>query len=300
MRIIFMGTPEFSVPTLKTLIKHHEVIAVYTQAPKPAGRGQHEQISPIHELANQFKIKVLTPKTLRKAEPQQELIDLNADIIVVVAYGLILPKEILNASKYGCINIHPSLLPFYRGAAPMQRTILAGEKETAMCIIKMDEGIDTGDILMIEKLALPSDIAYPTLSNKMSHLGAELLLKTLNNIDNIIPQKQIGEGTYAAKISKEESELNWYEDSELLIRKVRALNPWPGTYFMHAGEKIKVLDAETKPQKHNYIPGTIIDHNKLIIACVHGLFQPLIMQRAGKKPMSTSEFLRGYKINSFN
>lgn len=298
MRIIFMGTPEFSVPTLEALIKEHEVIAVYTQAPKPAGRGQHEQLSPVHESANKFSIKVFTPKTLKKPDIQQELINLKADVIVVVAYGLILPTEVLNATKYGCINIHPSLLPFYRGAAPMQRTILSGEKETAMCIMKMDEGIDTGDILMMEKLPLPSDITYPILSSKMSHLGAKLLLDTLKNINNIIPCKQNGEGSYAAKISKEESELNWHESSEFLVRKVNAFNPWPGTYFLNGEEKIKVLNAKSFNEQHYHKPGTIIDQNNLVIACSHGLFQPLILQRAGKKPMKTSDFLRGYKIEN--
>jgi methionyl-tRNA formyltransferase len=154
MKIIFMGTPEFSVPTLKALITKHEVIAVYTQAPKPAGRGQREVLSSVHNLANQLNIPVYTPKTLRNIEAQAEFASLGADIAVVVAYGLILPKQVLNAYKYGCINIHPSLLPFFRGAAPMQRTILAGEKETAMCIMQMDEGVDTGDILLMEKVLL--------------------------------------------------------------------------------------------------------------------------------------------------
>ena len=283
-----MGSPEFSLPTLKTLIQEHEVVAVFTQAPKPAGRGQKETLSPVHVLANQLNIPVYTPKTLRKAEAQEEFRSIDADVAIVVAYGLILPKEILSACKYGCINIHPSLLPFYRGAAPMQRTILAGEKETAMCIMQMDEGVDTGDILLMEKMPLKEDVTYMQHSNNMAEIGAKLLLQVLNNIDNIKPIKQIGEASYASKIQKEEGELNWNEDSEVLIRKVRALNPWPGTYFYNNGEKIKVLDAKICDENNQ--PGS------LVIACKKGFFQPTIMQRSGKKAMPVAEFLKGYKI----
>jgi len=296
MKIIFMGTPEFSIPTLEALNKQHEVIAVYTQAPKPAGRGQMETLSPVHSLANKLNIPVFTPKTLRKAEAQAEFINLGADAAVVVAYGLILPKEILTACKYGCINIHPSLLPFYRGAAPMQRTILAGETETAMCIMQMDEGIDTGDILLMERMPLGTEITYTQLSNSMAELGAKLLLQALANIDKITPQKQIGEGSYAAKLQKEEGELNWEENSEVLMRKVLALNPWPGTFFYNNGEKIKVTAARVYNELHSQNPGTIINEKELIIACGKGLFQPTIMQRPGKKAMPANEFLKGYNI----
>jgi len=290
-----MGTPEFAVPTLKLLSQHHEVIAVYTQAPKPAGRGYHETLSPIHQLANELKIPVYTPKTLRKPEPQTEFANLKADAAVVIAYGLILPKEVLTATKHGCINIHPSLLPKYRGAAPMQRTILAGEKETAMCIMQMDEGIDTGDILLSKKIVLDDKITYPELSNNMASLGAEMLIKALADIDNIQPQKQTEDGAcYAHKIDKQEGELSWQEDAEVLARKVRAFNPWPGTYFINNNEKIKILSATYETSNHSYNPGTIINDKTLKIACKSGFFIPLILQRPGKKPMSTSEFFRGY------
>ena len=292
-----MGTPEFSVPTLQALNQYHEVIAVYTQAPKPAGRGQLETLSPVHQLANQLNIPVFTPKTLRKSEAQVEFASLGADCAVVVAYGLILPNEILTACKYGCINIHPSLLPFYRGAAPMQRTILAGEKETAMCIMQMDEGIDTGDILLMEKMNLPSEMNYLELSKHMSSLGAKLLIEVLDNIDSIEPQKQIGRGSYANKLQKEEAELNWREDSEILRRKVLALNPWPGTFFYNQDEKIKVFEAKSFNEEHQYQPGTIINEKELLIACGRGLFQPTIVQRPGKKAMPVSEFLKGCQLN---
>ena len=299
MKIIFMGTPEFALPTLEALHKKHEIIAVYTQAPKPAGRGQAETLSPIHKLALSLNLPVYTPKTLRKAQPQEEFSALKADVAVVIAYGLILPKEILNATPYGCINIHPSLLPKFRGAAPMQRTILAGEKETAMCIMQMDEGIDTGDILMTKKVSLNDKITYPELSNNMAKLGAEMLIQVLDNIDNITPQKQSEIGTcYANKITKEEAELNWQETAEQLMRKVRVFNPWPGTFFYHNGEKIKVLSAQYNASNHDHKPGTIIDQKLLIIACAEGSFQPLILQRPGKNPTATADFLRGYKIEN--
>jgi methionyl-tRNA formyltransferase len=297
MKIIFMGTPEFSVPTLKALAKEHQVVAVYTQAPKPAGRGQMETLSPVHNLANQLNIPVFTPKTLRKVEAQEEFASIDADVAVVVAYGLILPKEVLTAYKFGCINIHPSLLPFYRGAAPMQRTILAGEKETAMCIMQMDEGVDTGDVLLMEKVPLKPEATYLELSSHMAELGAELLLKVLADIDNIKPVKQVGDGSYASKIQKEEGELNWHEDCDVLIRKVRGLNPWPGTYFYNNGEKIKVLGAEVYNEAHQHKPGTIVNEKELIIACGKGMFRPTIIQRPGKKAMPVSEVLKGYKIS---
>jgi methionyl-tRNA formyltransferase len=293
MKIIFMGTPNFAVPTLNALHQEHEVIAVYTQAPKPAGRGQSETLSPIHMLANQLNIPVYTPKTLRKAEAQAEFSSLKADCAVVIAYGLILPKEILIACPYGCINIHPSLLPKFRGAAPMQRTILAAEKETAMCIMQMDEGIDTGDILLMEKTPLDEKITYLELSDNMANLGAKLLLQVLNNIDSIVPQKQTGEASYATKLTKEESILDWQDSSKNLARKVRALNPWPGTTFEYDGEKIKVLEAAHHDLEHNLKPGTITPN--LMISCAEGFFQPLVLQRAGKKALALTEFLRGFK-----
>lgn len=297
MKIIFMGTPDFALPTLELLSQQHEVIAVYTQAPKPAGRGQAETLSPVHILANKFNIPVFTPKSLRNAMSQAEFAALNADAAVVIAYGLILPKEILQAPKYGCINIHPSMLPKFRGAAPMQRTILAGEKETAMCIMKMDEGVDTGDIYKMKKVHLDNAITYPELANNMAHLGAEMLVEVLADIDNITPWKQTEEGVcYAKKIAKEEGELNWHESSEQLMRKVRVFNPWPGTFFYDGDEKIKVLAAKSENILHEYQPGTVIDEKSLVIACSEGFFQPLIMQRPGKKPIATTDFLRGYKL----
>jgi methionyl-tRNA formyltransferase len=297
MKIIFMGTPEFSLPTLQALHKKHQIIAVYTQAPKPAGRGKKETLSAVHKLANSLSLPVYTPRTLRKAEAQEEFSALGADCTVVIAYGLILPQEIIDATPYGCINIHPSDLPKYRGAAPMQRSILAGETETAMCIMQMDAGIDTGDVLSMEKVSLNDEITYPELSDNMAMLGAKNLIKVLDNIDTITPQKQSEiNACYASKIIKEEAELNWNETAENLMRKIRVFNPWPGTFFYHNNEKIKVLSAKYDAASHDFKPGTIIDDQLLIVACAQGTFQPLIMQRPGKNPTATIDFLRGNKI----
>lgn len=301
MKIIFMGSPEFSLPTLQALHKKHQVIAVYTQAPKPAGRGKKETLSPVHQLADSLGLPVYTPRTLRKAEAQEEFKSLGADCAVVIAYGLILPKEILEATPRGCINIHPSDLPKYRGAAPMQRTILAGEKDTAMCIMQMDEGIDTGDVLSMEKVSLNNEITYSELADKMSHLGARNLIEVLDNIDQITPQKQSEiNACYASKITKEEAELNWDDSAKNLMRKIRVFNPWPGTFFYHNNEKIKVLSAKYDDAPHDFKPGTIIDEKLLIIACKQGSFQPLTLRRPGKNSTATVDFLRGYRIESFN
>lgn len=294
-----MGTPDFSLPTLKAIAKEHQILAVYTQPPKPAGRGQVETLSPVHQLAKELNIPVFTPKTLRKAEAQEQLRSLDAECAIIVAYGLILPQEVIDIFPYGCINIHPSMLPKYRGAAPMQRTILDNEKETAMCIMQMDAGIDTGDILAMEKVVLDDKITYPELSKNMSNLGAKLLLSVLENIDDITPQKQTEiDACYANKITKEEAELNWNEDAWQSILKIRVLNPWPGTFFYHNKEKIKVLAANFIELDHKEAPGSIIDSKLLTIACKKDALQPTILQRPGKAPVAASDFLRGYKFNS--
>ena len=296
MKVIFMGTPEFAVPTLEALYKEHQVVAVYTQAPKPAGRGHKETFSSIHNFALKSNIPIYTPKSFRNEDSQAEFKALEADCIIVAAYGLILPKLVLTHCKYGCINIHPSSLPLFRGAAPIQRTILAGDKSTSMCIMQMDEGVDTGDILKQEEVKLDEMITFPELSNSMAKLGAELLLEVLSDIKNIIPKKQQGESCYAKKITKEEGELNWNESGENLMRKVRALNPWPGTFFYNGSEKIKVKEAKFYKEDHNQQPGTVIDSKNLKIACKTGSFQPLIVQKPGKNAMKIEDFLKGNKI----
>ncbi len=249
MDIIFMGTPEFALPTLKALneSKQHNIKAVFTAYPKSKGRGMKLTPSPVGEFAACFNLPVYTPKTLRSEEVQKQIHDIEADLIVVVAYGFIIPKSILYAKKYGCLNIHPSMLPKYRGAAPLQRVIITGEKETAVCIIQMDEGLDTGDILMSTRFSLEEDITLIDLHDKCAKIGADILLKTLQSINNLSPISQdslIKDGKclidgrelddkviYAKKLTKEEAEISWNEDAFVIDCKVRGSNPWPGIHF---------------------------------------------------------------------
>ncbi|MDF2965988.1 MAG: fmt [Rickettsiaceae bacterium] len=299
MKVIFMGTPEFAVPSLQAIIdSNHIVQAVFTQMPKPKGRGYEVTISPIHALADKYNIPVFTPKTLRNEEIQSQVDEIDADIIVVVAYGFIIPKRILEAKKFGCLNIHPSRLPRFRGAAPLQRTIMAGDKETSVCIMQMDEGLDTGDIILEEVFALPDDITLPELHNICSELGAKLLIKVLNNIDSLPRIAQTEEGViYAHKISKEEARINWQDSAFTIDCKIRGLNPWPGSYFIYKGEQIKVLKAKYEDTSRDYVPGTVLSGD-LTIACGKGLLTLLELQRPGKKALKTQEFLMGFPIKA--
>jgi methionyl-tRNA formyltransferase len=302
IKIIFMGTPNFALPALQALIddKDFEVIAVYSKEPQIAGRGHKIQNSPIHNLALQNNLKIFTPKTLKNLETQKEFANLKADIAVVVAYGLLLPIEILQAPKFGCINIHPSLLPKWRGAAPIQRSIMAGDLETGVDIIQMDEGLDSGDILAEEKLALDDEISYPELAEKLSKIGADLLIKTLKNLaankTNPIKQNH-SQSIYASKLNKDEFKIDWNFPAREIHNKIRALSGCGSAYFELNGEKIKIHQAKIIDElPHNHPAGKIID-DKLTIACKTGLIQPQILQRAGKNRVSLDEFLRGFSIN---
>lgn len=300
-RIIFMGTPEFAVPALNALLacKDFEVVCVYSKEPQIAGRGHKLQNSPIHELALKNNLKIITPKTLRNAEIQKEFSSLNADIAVVVAYGLLLPKEILNAPKFGCINIHPSLLPRWRGAAPLQRTLMAGDLETGVDIIAMDEGLDSGDILAREKFVLDDEINLEQLAQKTSQIGADLLIKTIKNIaaGNISPIKQNHDAAvYAAKILKPEFAIDWNFSAREIHNKIRGLSGIGSAYFELKDEKIKIHSAKIIDEKeHKFKAGEIID-DKLTIACKTGLIQPLILQKPGKNRINLDEFLRGFQL----
>lgn len=297
MKIIFMGTPEFAAPSLKCLIESsHIVSAVFTQAPKPSGRGMMEKFSPVHQIAKEHEILVYNPKNLRSDEIRGLVEEINADIIIVVAYGFIIPKAILETTKYGCLNIHPSALPRFRGAAPLQRTIIAGDPETEICIMQMDEGLDTGDILLKQKLALHDKITLKELHDTCAHIGADLLLKVLDNIDNLQPIKQSEEGlVYANKLSKEEGIINWNDSAFSIDCKVRGMNPWPGVFFKHNDNMIRVLETEYQDIIHQFTPGTIIGEG-LDIACGKGILSIKKLQRAGKAPISSNEFLRGYNL----
>jgi methionyl-tRNA formyltransferase len=297
-----MGTPEFAMPALQKLIDepNFEVVAVYSKEPKISGRGHKIQNSQIHNLALTNNLKIFTPKTLRNEEIQKEFTNLKADIGVVVAYGLILPKEILDAPKFGCINIHPSLLPRWRGAAPLQRTLMAGDTQTAVDIIAMDEGLDSGDILGRERFDLDDQNNCPELSEKAAQIGAELLIKTIKNLaeGKCDPIKQDDQMTvYASKIIKEEFAIDWNSPVREIHNKIRGLNGSGSAYFELDGEKIKIHKAKIISENNpNFNAGKILD-DKLTIACQDGSIRPEILQRAGKNRVSLDEFLRGFPIN---
>ncbi len=290
-----MGTPDFAIPTFNKIInsKTHKIVSAFTAIPKAKGRGLKKLFSPIHKLALEHDIPVFTPTTLRTAEILNLINSIDADIIVVVAYGFIIPTEILNSKKYGCLNIHPSDLPKYRGAAPMQRTIINGDSETAITIMQMDEGLDTGAILLKQKLAISPNITFPILHDQCSKIGADLLIKVLDQIDILpkIPQSK-EDISYAHKLSKEEGKINWQEEAYKIDCKIRGMNPWPGVYFEHKGKIIKIIEANYKNLDHNLAPGTIIN-NELEIACGKGILIIKKLQQAGKVALSTEEFMRG-------
>lgn len=300
MKLIFMGTPDFAVPTLQALLNsEHDVAAVYTQPPRPAGRGHKEQQSPVHQLAEQHGIEVCTPKSLKTPATQEAFTSLNADAAIVAAYGLLLPQAILDGCKYGCINVHPSLLPRWRGAAPLQWTIMAGDTETAMCIMQMDAGLDTGDILLQRNIMLPPDITAQQLHDDMAQLGGTMILETLEQIDSLTPTPQSTKGeTYAKRTTKQDGKINWQQQTAHEIDcLIRGLNPWPGTFFTYQGESIKILSAKTIDMSGT--AGEILD-DQLTIACKEGAILPTRLQRPGKKPMEIKDFLRGFAMDKGN
>lgn len=295
MKIIFMGTPEFAVPALRGLIaSEHEVVAVYSQPPRPAGRGQKERKSPIHILAEEKNIPVFTPV---KLTPDHK--PLVADIAVVAAYGLLLPEWFLKSFKYGCINIHPSALPRWRGAAPIQRTVLAGDATTDICIMQMEKGLDTGAVLERETLPVPPRITSGELHDVLAEKSVSLLLKVLANIETIKPEVQSMEGlTYAKKIEKSEARIDWRKPAEEIDRLVRGLNPFPGAYFEVNGERVKVWEAEVElGVRSSEFGGKILD-DKLLIRCGENALRLLKLQREGKRAVSADEFLRGFPLTT--
>ena len=305
MKIILFATPEFAIPTLELINNsNHEILAVYTKMAKPQGRGMQLQNTPIYEKATELGLKVFTPKTLKNPEEWEKLKEFNADIFVVVAYGLILPKEVINIAKYGCINIHPSLLPRWRGAAPLQRAIMAGDKETGVCIIVLGEGLDDGDILACKKIKIDDNMDIESLHNQLSIDGANLMLNCLNDIEKnkkVIATPQANEGMiYAEKIDKEEGRLDFNDSIEKIYNTIRAIGLLTGTYFEYNGERIKILKATiekslTEKEKELQNGEIIITKNDLIIKCSDGLLKPLILQREGKKALEVTEFIKGFK-----
>lgn len=294
MRIIFMGTPEFAVPALRELIAGHEVVAVYSQPPRPAGRGQKERKSPVHTLAEEKGIPVHTPVNLRNADDVAQMKSYGAELAVVAAYGLLLPESVLNAFPHGCINIHPSLLPRWRGAAPIQRTVLAGDTETAICIMQMEKGLDTGPILKSMKLVVKTGVTSGELHDELSEKSAGVLLETIRNIDSLKPEVQSTEGvTYAKKIEKTEAKIDWNKPAKEIDQLIRGLNPFPGAYFEYQGVRVKIHKAEIV--QGGGITGAVLD-DVLTIACDSGAIRPVTVQKEGGKPIALAEFLRGTPI----
>ena len=299
-----MGTANFACPALNKILldKDFKIVGIYTREPNNSGRGQKIQISPIHQIALNHNIPVFHPKNFKEPESIKQFKNLNADIAVVVAYGLLIPKAILDIPKYGCVNIHPSLLPRWRGASPIQRTIMAGDKITAVDIIQMNEGLDTGDILMRKEVNLNGEETYQSLSSKLSFIGANQLTELLKIIKsknfkqiNLINQNN-EDATYASKITKEEAIINWQEDCETIIRKIKGLSGSLTAQFNLNNNIIKIYDAKIIDKfSTNYPPSTILNNN-FHIQCSRGIIQPTILQRQGKKIMEIKEFLLGFKL----
>ena len=288
-----MGTPDFAVKALEALAARHEVVCVYTREPQEAGRGKKLTKSPVHEFAEAHGILVRTPKTLRSAEAQAELKALQADISVVAAYGLILPQAVIEAFPLGCINIHGSLLPRWRGAAPIQRAIEAGDNESGITIMKVVEKLDAGDMLLKGSVPITAETTGETLHDAMAGLGAELIVKALDNWQNLHAEPQDERlVTYAAKIDKAESRLDFSMPAEVLERKIRAFNPYPAVYFEYGGERYKILRAKVVDESGE--TGAILDGaGRLVIACGDKALEVTEIQRQGKKKMPTEELLRG-------
>jgi methionyl-tRNA formyltransferase len=292
-----MGTPDFAVPTLKALAAAgHEIAAVYCQPPRPAGRGQKPRPAPVQAYAEAQGWLVRTPASLKSSEAQADFASLNLDVAVVVAYGLILPPAILGAPRLGCVNVHASLLPRWRGAAPIQRAILAGDGETGVTLMQMEAGLDTGPMILQRALPIAQDSSAEALHDSLAALGAELINDALAGLDSgrltAMPQPEAGV-TYAAKLDKAEGRLDWHESAAELDRRVRAFTPWPGAFFEVQGERIKVLAAEPLPEGGE--PGTVLD-DKATVACGSGALHLKKLQRAGKAPMATEAFLRGFAL----
>jgi methionyl-tRNA formyltransferase len=292
MKLVFMGTPAFSVPVLDALVQAgHEIVAVYCQPPRPAGRGKKETPTPVHQRAIDLGLPVRHPTSLKGADAQADFAALNADAAVVVAYGLILPQAVLDAPKRGCLNIHASLLPRWRGAAPIHRAIMAGDVETGICIMQMDAGLDTGPVLLREVTPIGAQDTTGQLHDRLSLMGARLIVDALDRLDDLTPVPQPAEGvTYAAKIDKSEAAIDWTRPAEEVDRQIRALSPFPGAWVDHDGQRIKLLASRLADGAGT--AGTVLD-DALTVACGTGAVQLLRLQRAGRGAQDATEFLRG-------
>jgi methionyl-tRNA formyltransferase len=299
LSLVFMGTPAFAVPSLAGLMAAgHGIAAVYCQPPRPAGRGQKPRPAPVQQFAEARGLRVMTPARLRTPEAQAAFQALAPDAAVVAAYGLILPQAILDVPRLGCLNVHASLLPRWRGAAPIQRALLAGDGETGITIMQMDAGLDTGPMLMQARVPIGPETTAAELHEALAALGARLVVQALAGLadGSLVPAPQPAEGvTYAPKLDRAEGRLDWRQDAALLDRQVRALNPWPGVWLERAGEAIKVLAAIPEAGVPGAAPGTVLDERALI-ACGRGALRLRRLQRTGRQPMDSEAFLRGYAL----
>ncbi len=294
MKVVFMGTPDFSVPVLDALINAgHEIVCVYCQPPRPAGRGKKARPSPIQARAEALNLKIRYPKSLKSKEEQDKFAALEPDIAIVVAYGLILPPEILKTPAQGCLNIHASLLPRWRGAAPIHRAIMAGDEKTGICIMQMDAGLDTGPVLLRESLLIGPEETTAKLHDRLSLLGAKLILQTLDVLPALEPKMQPEINvTYANKINKSEARIDWKNSAIQVDRLIRGLSPFPGAWCMVDGERLKLL--ESRVIDGDGFSGEVLKGFQ--IACGQGAVEILKVQRQGKRPMSPEELLRGFDL----
>ena len=295
MRLVFMGTPQFSVPALKALYESsHQICAVYSQPPRPAGRGKQLKISDVHKEALELGLTVYHPENFKSKKDQTIFRKLKADIAVVVAYGLILPKQILSSPKLGCVNIHASLLPRWRGAAPIQRAIMEGDNETGVCIMKMDEGLDTGPILSSNKIQIKEKDTAKILSERLSLVGSNLIVKVIDTLSDHEPQSQPSVGvTYANKIQKSEAKIDWSLSAKAIDRKIRALSPFPGAWTEVNGERIKLLASKVIDKESE--PGVVLQKG-FSIACGQKAVEITVAQRPGKSAQKSDDFLRGFRL----
>ena len=295
LKVIFAGTPDFAAKHLSALLdSEHEVIAVYTQPDRPAGRGKKLTASPVKVLAEENAIPVYQPQSLKAEDAQKELAALNADLMIVVAYGLLLPTALLNAPRLGCINVHGSILPKWRGAAPIQRSIWAGDAETGVTIMQMDEGLDTGDMLHIATLPIANDDTSATMYEKLAALGPKALVDVVNDFESYTPTKQDDtQATYAKKLSKEEALINWSDDAKQIERNIRAFNPWPVAWMQVEDQNVKVWSADVVTLDKNVKPGTVISADKagITIATGRDALRITSLQIPGKKALPAADVI---------
>jgi methionyl-tRNA formyltransferase len=300
LRVVFMGTPEFAVPTLSEIIgQGHEVVAVYTRAPAASGRGMDVKPSPVQRMAERFGLPVLTPRSLRGEDSVEIFRSLDADVAVVVAYGMLLPPAILEAPRLGCLNLHGSLLPRWRGAAPIQRAVMAGDRETGVAVMKMEEGLDTGPVAMMERIPIAPDATAGEIHDRMMTLGADLMVRALAALSrgglSFTPQAQEGV-TYAAKIGNDEARIDWSRSAQAIHDQIRGLSPFPGAFFEadlgRGRERVKVLRAALAQGAGE--PGALLPGG--LIACGEGAVRPVQVQRAGKGPVPAEDFWRGLRL----